>query len=603
MILRLLITLLLGSWMGVTWANTPLQVLYVRPANSAKLIGEQIGEKHRFYQTKSIIRDVLLKGESFQVVIKSDKEIPKDLVKYDIIILPEIICLSDQDLDHLYQYVQNGGGLFMSGGIGSYTPSGEWRGYSFFYNLMGTEPVAVTNHLNEIEALHFRYGYPGTLAIPPACFLPITPYTAPLTLKHSDAVDILAYWSEGIIGNKDPKDIPREVGFVVREIPDGGRIAWVGADVEGLDISPERKPYYLPFFHQLWNWLAGKAIVGLEPWPMAKKNAILIHGDIETNFHLVENILEPLRKYRVKSTFNLLLSEAEKVPKQLIEDLRNTGGELGSHAYEHNHFWGQPFRIQLERLQRFQNASQKYNFTAKGLRPPYLAHDDSTLEAVRQMGMLYITADKETYANYPRVVYGKGEYAKKGVVLYPKGELDDYDIFYVLQTKDQREVSRMFLTDYFRLRDCRGLYQFNYHSQFLNTPQLTVVLDSLLEIATQDQSVWIATAEEISSWILERDQLHLTSSYQNQCLRVVVKNHGNDTQWSSYLKIVNPLPKGNATKPTATKKETKTETLQYRQDIVPNEEGLVAIPPLKNGETFAFEIVFNQSASSTMGSR
>lgn len=574
---HIIITTFIGVFLA-PFGKAADKFLYVRQGASAQKLEREHKVEYRYYSSQSIYPNLLLNGYLYDVV--SDKTFPTDLSAYQVIILPDIVCIDRSSLETIEKFLQQGGGVFLTGATGTYNCQGKLQGYDFLRKVLGSVPQKLHTDTEDIGALHFRYGYAGSMAVPPGYFLPISPVAKPLYLPDTRSVQEVAYWSEVFIGGKKPQTVSRNVGFVVRELPSGGRIAWVGADLEDIHNTPENRNFFVPIFQQLWNWLAGQPIVALEPWPNGKKSALLFHGDIESDFDQVLKILDPIKKYQVKTTFNLLMSQAEEYP-EVVEQVRRTKGELGIHGYEHDHFWGQPLDFQIKRLEQALSACKFFQFRPLGLRPPYLSHDDNTIQAVRELKMIYITADRKTYANYPRVVYAEGDTTKKGgVVLFAKGELDDYDFFEVLQLNGTKEVVEAVLKDFERMKDLGGLYQFNYHSQYLTRNELIDAADSLLNRATSDKTVWIATAAEIADWVLQRDGLDIEYQFKNGTLYGTVVNNGLDLLATPYLKIVSPSKKKLAHSQSSTKS---------KQNVV-LENGYIKLPKLKKGETFSFEI-------------
>ncbi|MCX7835752.1 MAG: polysaccharide deacetylase family protein [bacterium] len=568
--------LLLLFWVAIGTSKVDSKILFVRQAASAQKLEREHKVDYRYYSSQSIYTNLLLREFPYDMV--SDLAIPQNFSTYTLIILPDIVCLNRSDYERIEKFVvQDGGGLLVTGATAICDGKGNFQGYDFLRRLLGASPQVVRAEHEEIAALHLRYGYAGSMAAPPGYFLKLYPVAKPLYLPKEHSADVVGYWSEVFIGNKDPRLLSRTVGFVVKEFPKGGRVAWIGADLEDLQNTNETRFYVAAIFRQLFQWLMGDPIVALEPWPNQKQYAVLFHGDIETDFDEVVNILEPIKKYQAKTTFNLLMNQAEEYP-EVVEQVRRTKGELSIHGYEHDHFWGQPLDVQKERLERAVASSKRFQFRPLGLRPPYLSHDENTIEAIRQMKMLYITADRKSYSNYPRVVYSQHDTAKtNGVVLFPKGELDDYDFFDVLELKGSDAVSQVILLDYQRLKDVRGLYQFNYHSQYLKRKELIVGVDRLLKEVTTDKTAWLATSAEIADWILQREGLNVEYQYDQGMLKVTVTNQGLDLLAFPYLRIVSP-------------KGGKLKWVQLNENVDNSavlNTGYLKIPKLKKGETFS----------------
>ncbi|MCX7835753.1 MAG: polysaccharide deacetylase family protein [bacterium] len=567
-------------------ATAQNSVLYVRPANSADYF-EKTYQLQRYYTPKNVYLDDLLSNTRYIAQFASDKNFPTTLEGYSFVILPDIVCLSRSHFHKITDYVKKGGGLFITGGLGSRTESGEFQGYGLLRELLSVEPREASGKLEDLNALQLRYGYAGSLAAPPGYYLLVAPSFQPLCVPASANLEVVGYWSEADYDEVDPATIKREAGLVIREFPSGGRIVWVGTDLEDLVRNSSTRPFYRPIVRQLFEWVAGEAVAGIEPWPERYRNAVLIHGDIETNFEKVVNVIDPFTKYKVKTTFNLLMNQAERYP-DILKRLGATGGELSSHAYEHDHFLYQPYDVQYNRIQRFLEVSKKYGFKPMGLRPPYLSFDENTIEAAIQNNLLYITSDRYPISAYPRVVHSKNDSTKK-LVLFSKNELDDYDLFEKLAVKNPNDIRRMVLEDYQRVSDMRGLYSFNYHSQFLAHPELVVAAEALLSTVTPQKEVWIATASQIAEWILQRDALQVDIASNYGRLTVSIVNTGIPMTSQAYVRVIPPAYKMRA-----------GYTGSAMRGNVMVENGLVKVPKLKTGERFSIEIAPSQFTTSSL---
>lgn len=84
---------------------------------------------------KKFIGNLNLKYE-----IISDQNIEyDDCSKYKLIVLPGTKSLSEKEALQLKKYLENGGSIFATGSIGSYSDDGKWRGWEFINQVFGIQ--------------------------------------------------------------------------------------------------------------------------------------------------------------------------------------------------------------------------------------------------------------------------------------------------------------------------------------------------------------------------------------------------------------------------------------------------------------------------------
>lgn len=104
-----------------------------------------------------------------------------------------------------------------------------------------------------------------------------------------------------------------------------------------------------------------------------KSNALVLTFDDGPGSKLTPRILELLDEYNVKATFFLL---GKNIPgrEQIVRQIAARGHQIGSHGYDHLHYWkASPFRT-VRDIKRGWNAIDTALGTSRGFypfRPPY----------------------------------------------------------------------------------------------------------------------------------------------------------------------------------------------------------------------------------------
>ena len=101
-----------------------------------------------------------------------DKLLEEDrrLFRYDVLILPAALALSDQQIDRIKQFMEQGGGVFGSWRLGYFDRNGRERGWEAINELFSVE---VTDEVSRYEGTYRSYQaiYPGT--VEPGLYIPV----------------------------------------------------------------------------------------------------------------------------------------------------------------------------------------------------------------------------------------------------------------------------------------------------------------------------------------------------------------------------------------------------------------------------------------------
>ncbi|MBZ0264141.1 polysaccharide deacetylase family protein [bacterium] len=521
-----------------------------------------------------------LKLNGYGVDKEGEDILAEPLTGYSFIVLPNTMCLSEKQIDGLESYLDEGGNVLMMGGIGSRSPSGTWRGYEFLESVLGSTPIELPAEKNTARALQLRHGAPGTLSSPPGYYVRFTVTDEiVLFIPETDNLTVSGYWATDGYHVSRANEIPRDAGFVTTETESQARIAWIGTNLYSVHQDDVNAGYYDAMFHELFMWLHGNMVAAKHPWPEKYKSAVLIHGDIEDKFVNARHLVNRFKMLEIPTTYNLLMVEAINYP-ELVEEMAKTSSELSIHGDDHSLFGGQPLEVQRKRLQRASEMLQAFGDRPWGFRPPELSYDDSTFIALELEGYKYMTADNIPDRHYPRFHFLHMDgLTRHGIVTFPKGELDDYDLFARFQFPNPAEMERQILMDQARIKDLGGLYMLNYHSQYLARKEFLNMMESVSKDLKEQEDIWIATALQISDWILLRENLHLSTRYEGESVILSVKNL-NQFPTETVLLDVLP-PKGARTDQIVVKEVSQNCTYDADEKMF-----YLYVPPLAAGEIF-----------------
>ena len=406
--------------------------------------------------------------------------------------------------------------------------------------------------------------------------------TAPLTLISAKNSEVIAYWARSSFEDLRPEWISRFPAGIARKLPNGGRVIWFGANFEDFDRDSINKAVYRPAVRQMLEWLSGSAIGGIKPWPLKYRAAFLAHGDIEDQFDLVTNSLLVFKRYGIRPTMNLLTFEAQKYPG-VVKSMVKINAELAIHGDHHGHFGGTPPEDQMARLNNAIGFITRFGDRPRGLRPPELSYDSSTIDVLRRMGFEYISADNNPDQEYPRFNPNRAGSEYTGFITFPKSEMDDWDLFFRYTNITPSKMPDVMLADFNRIVDDGGLYKFNFHSQIMSRPEFIPVVDHSMRRMMEVPGVWQATLIELARWIRARNGLQVSTIASDSSLDLNITNAGLDIVEDAVYTVFPPrrVPVGRLT----LAKVSKSCTFDVIDSVL-----YISLPRLSPGEQFSVRV-------------
>jgi hypothetical protein len=449
----------------------------------------------------------LLNIDHYQLDVKPESRLLKRLNSYAMIILPEALCLSTDMLKALRDYLEDGGGLLLTGETGSRDNDGVWRGYDFLESVLGAIPRKGDRNIEHSSGILLRREVVGSMALPPGFSLELMKSDTILFLSETDSVEVGGFYSDSVKS--------KMVGYAVKKLPSRGRLVWFGGNLNSIYKDSVMREQIQPMFDQLFHWLSGEHVVSPEPWHSGIKSAVLIHGDITDNFADIDKFVNMFERLEVNTTYSVVTDYITPYP-ELIESMIESGGEIALIGNNEDRFSGQLFETQIRRLKTGMDELSSFNKRIFGFRPPNSAYNGNSISALEQLEFKYVLADHHPVGRYPRHV--PSGLSKHGIVFFPNIE-DNFE----------------------ETHETGGFFGFNYTSKSVSVSKYLEEIEATVTKIKNDSTVWIATGDSIARWIKQRNQFSVTAKRIDNKFKITSFNNGNEPITGVVLRVISPI--------------------------------------------------------------
>jgi peptidoglycan/xylan/chitin deacetylase (PgdA/CDA1 family) len=466
----------------------------------------------------------------FNILTDQDIENGKHL-DYKLLILAGSKSLSDSEILQIKKYLENGGSVFATSGVASYSEDGKWRGWQFFNQVFGMQFTYEIQHDNVLKIHTLRGGIPLTATIPTGYPLKIATWDVPMAAEVLDPrTKQVSFWynfrlEEGLVR----EGIKRSTGIAYGSYG-AGRFVWMGFEINSVIGLQEDYILFDRFFNNCINWLTYSPIAYIKDWPDGYDAAAVIMPVVSNNAVNIQNLLPILRSENTRATF-FVDPERASQNRNLIASLVGYGevGALVDIGYLSS------VNDTINKLNSFEQQSDKMksaktilenitNNPVFGLFPYYGLFNNNTISAAINSEFRYLLTDSLTDRSVPRTLI-RGE---NRILSMTKTARDDYEVIrdYGLTLPDfqfytyQEDIDRILFEG--------GMYILKIHTDFqCRYDYVDVVRDVIKDL--KNKRFWITTASEIHKWYEKRDYIELRAERRgNNRVAIKVSNPGKE---------------------------------------------------------------------------
>ena len=450
---------------------------------------------------------------------------------YRLLVLAGSKSLSDAEILQIKKYLDNGGSIFATSGVASYSDDGKWRGWQFFNQVFGMQFTYEIQHDNVLKIHTLRGGIPLTATIPTGYPLKIATWDIPMAAEVLDPrTKQVSFWynfrlEDGLVR----EGIKRSTGIAYGSYG-AGRFVWMGFEINSVIGLQEDYILFDRFFNNCINWLTYSPIAYIKDWPDGYDAAAVIMPVVSNNAINIQNLLPILRSEKTRATFFVDPEKASQ-NRSLIASLVGYGelaalvdiGYLSSVNDTVNKL--DSFEQQSAKMKLAKTALENItNTPVIGMFPYYGLFNNNTVSAAINSEYRYLLTDSLTDRSVPRTLI-RGD---KRILSMTKTARDDYEVIrdYGLTLPDfqfytyQEDVDRILFEG--------GMYILKIHTEFqCRNDYVEVIRDVIKDL--KKKRFWITTASEIYKWYEKRDYIELQAERRgNNRVAIKVSNPGKE---------------------------------------------------------------------------
>ena len=444
--------------------------------------------------------------------------------KYKLIILPGTKSLSEKEALQIKKYLENGGSIFATGGIGSYSNDGKWRGWEFLNQVFG---VQFSHELkpNEFSKIHTVCGsLPITANIPTGFPLKVATWDRPMAVEVLDPrTTQVSFWynyrmDDGLVR----EEIKKSAGIAYGNFGKG-RFMWMGFELNSIIGVQEDYIYFERLFNNSIKWLMYFPIAYVRDWPTGYEAAAVVAPVLTNDVDNINNILPIIKNEGISATFFIDPATAEN-NRELVRKISSYGeiaalvdiGYLASINDKFNKL--NSYAEQSKKLNAAKETLEKISSSSvSGFLPYYGLFDQNTLNAVVNSNYKYVLTDSLTDRSVPKTII-RGD---KRIVTMTKTARDDYEIIRDFGLTLPEFQFYTYQEDLDRVLFEGGMYILKLHTEYQCRSDYANVLKDIIK-DLKKKKFWIATANEIQKWYEKRDYIEIKADRRGKT-RVALK--------------------------------------------------------------------------------
>ncbi len=332
-------------------------------------------------------KDVMFQHEIPYKTIKEPGLTDISFGKYNLLVLPATLLLSEEEKRGIKEFVSYGGGVIMIWYPGIRDENGRWKGSEFLEQITGALVSRPVKDSTGGTGMILKGNSPLTASIPPGTHLEFYTYNGYVTLDiveprtKSDAFWFAPYWKGKSYGSES---------LITHGSYVEGRFVWISTVPESVQ---EHKDSYEVMDKVVTNaiaWASGRPVIGFNYWPEGYQAGASILFEAKGRKSDLYNFIADANNYGIVPD---LIVERNAFPPKFKTDALKVGDFVLSTGYPPQ-LAGLSMKDQLTWIEfHKERLQQQIGKEAIGLFPIDWNYDEATLTAAARSDIQYILAN------------------------------------------------------------------------------------------------------------------------------------------------------------------------------------------------------------------
>jgi len=311
-----------------------LRIALVRSEDTAAALGSDRQSYHDIVQ----VWEQFLNTIKFSYYLVPEIPLKKDAEPFNLLILPSVTCIGDEDSEAVKDFLRQGKGVLMTWATGVRDQQGRWRKYSLLQEICGVDIAEPPNELaGGLSSFVLLSRPPIATASPPGLSLDLTCYDRPISARVVEERTLVdGVWKTESGSSLDHAlHLPDERAAMVHGEYLGGRYVWLGSPLASGVGEPEQTLALRSVMREAILW-AGKQVRASKPvWPGGQPSVMSITLNVKTPADIRPELLALARRHHITLTSfldvrlvmnnpSVLLSASEAGEVALLADVSET---------------------------------------------------------------------------------------------------------------------------------------------------------------------------------------------------------------------------------------------------------------------------------------
>jgi len=464
-----------------------------------------------------------------KMIIQNMGGVPLPLYEEDIsdlspksrLFVIDAISLSQQAVEQIGAFVEEGGSLTFNFNSGFSDENGEHRGASFIQNITGLTQNKKHPKIEKQEGLFFttKILSPLTPYIPNGRRLNLVTYDdIPLFESGQLEADaILTDWAKTATPTMpDGRALSlKQAGVLWHGYHGKGRWVYFNFPSYGFYEVENNAKYFTNLMQGIIDFAYKPASVRKYPYIYAKK-AVMVSEDTEYKYENLLNFSRLAKKYKIKTTAFCVASLADGKRSLTQEVAKNDYVEIASHSYSHKQIMGENQEtLDKEIVTSKEVLEDIIQAPIYGFRPPREEIDTDIAETLRKAKYSYVfEKNKETIFPY---------YEYEAFLTIPRNGTDDYSYFIDSKWSDT-DIQENVFKEQELINYLGGLYTLSTHTHLLSYNKNINILDSIFKTLSEKEDILKLSGKDVHELINQHQNLVLNVEYTSDNFLISIKN-------------------------------------------------------------------------------